>query len=299
VASVTASLSFYPTTAGRAHSATATGPAENAIATFRTSSARRAGAVTGPAATPAHIAKRSQLARSSSSPSCASRTPMQQWSQTRFGAAKSEATGCKARHQAPAARTSVQAPGGGFPKRLRIASPTFQGVIETERLLLRAWQPSDETPFAALNADAEVTRYLRGPMRRDESDELLAAIRRHWQDHGFGLHAVEIRQTGAFAGFVGLAIPSFLPAVLPAVEVGWRLAREHWGHGYATEGAGASLAHGFGELGLAQIISLIDPRNAASIRVAERLGMARGTERVHPLTRVRLAAYFKDADGAA
>jgi RimJ/RimL family protein N-acetyltransferase len=171
-------------------------------------------------------------------------------------------------------------------------------VIETERLLLRAWQPSDEAPFAALNADPEVTRYLRGPMRRDESDELLAQIRGHWQEHGFGLYAVEIKDSSAFAGFVGLAVPSFLPEVLPAVEVGWRLAREHWGEGYATEGARASLAHGFAALGLAQIISIIDPRNAASVRVAERLGMARGRDRIHPVTRLRLAVYAKNAEDA-
>jgi RimJ/RimL family protein N-acetyltransferase len=171
-------------------------------------------------------------------------------------------------------------------------------VIETQRLLLRAWQPSDEAPFAALNADPEVTRYLRGPMRRDESEELLARIRGHWQEHGFGLYAVEVKESGAFAGFVGLAIPSFLPEVLPAVEVGWRLAREHWGNGYATEGARASLVHGFGELGLAQIISIIDPGNAASIRVAERLGMARGRDRIHPISRVRLAVYANNSENA-
>jgi RimJ/RimL family protein N-acetyltransferase len=171
-------------------------------------------------------------------------------------------------------------------------------MIETERLLLRAWQQSDEAPFAALNADPEVTRYLRGPMRRDESDELLARIRGHWQDHGFGLYAVEVKDTGAFAGFVGLAVPSFLPEVLPAVEVGWRLAREHWGRGYATEGARASLTHGFRELKLRQIISIIDPQNAASVRVAERLAMTRGRDRIHPITRVRLAVYAKTAEDA-
>jgi RimJ/RimL family protein N-acetyltransferase len=178
------------------------------------------------------------------------------------------------------------------------AAATLQGMIETERLLLRAWQPSDEAPFAALNADPEVTRYLRGPMRRDESDELLARIRGHWQEHGFGLYAVEVKDSGAFAGFVGLAVPSFLPEVLPAVEVGWRLAREHWGKGYATEGARASLAHGFGALGLRQIISIIDPRNTASVRVAERLEMARGRDRIHPITRERLAVYAKNSENA-
>jgi RimJ/RimL family protein N-acetyltransferase len=82
------------------------------------------------------------------------------------------------------------------------------------------------------------------------------------------------------------------------VEVGWRLGREHWGKGYATEGAQASLAHGFGELGLAQIISIIDPRNGASVRVAKRLGMTRGRDRIHPVTRARLAVYAKNAEDA-
>ena len=93
-------------------------------------------------------------------------------------------------------------------------------------------------------------------------------------------------------------MPSFLPDVLPAVEVGWRLAREHWGQGYATEGAAACLDHGFGDLGLRQIISIIDPRNAASVRVAERLDMARGRDGIHPQTRVRLAIYAKNAEDA-
>ena len=171
-------------------------------------------------------------------------------------------------------------------------------MIETDRLLLRAWQSSDAAPFAALNADPEVTRYLTGPMRRDESDDLMARIRAHWRDHGFGLYAVEVKESGAFAGFVGLAIPSFLPDVLPAVEVGWRLAREHWGKGYATEGARASMRFGFDELGLRQIISIIDPDNAASIRVAERLAMSRGRDRTHPVSRIRLAVYAKNADDA-
>jgi RimJ/RimL family protein N-acetyltransferase len=223
---------------------------------------------------------------------------MRSCSQTRFGAAKSEATGCKARRQTPVDGTSVLALGRGFPKRLRIASLTFSGVIETQRLLLRAWQPSDAQPFAAINADPDVTRYLRGPMRRDESDELLAAIRGHWHEHGFGLYAVEVKETGLFAGFVGLAVPSFLPEVLPAVEVGWRLGREHWGNGYATEGARASLAQAFGPLELRQVISIIDPRNAASVRVAQRLGMQRGRDRTHPVTRVRLAVFAKNAEDA-
>jgi len=150
----------------------------------------------------------------------------------------------------------------------------------------------------AISPDPEVTRHLSGPMSRAQSDELVARIRAHWDEHGFGLYAVEVKASGAFAGFIGLAIPSFLPAVLPAVEVGWRLAREQWGNGYATEGGRASLAHGFGELGLKQIIAIIDPRNIASIRVAQRLGMARGRDRIHPHTRARVAVYAKNAEDA-
>lgn len=228
---------------------------------------------------------------------------MAHWLQTRFGAAKSEATGCRARHRTSAAGTSVQALTLRFPKAASAASPFVNGpyrpgVIETERLLLRSWQPADEAPFAALNADPQVTRFLGGPMSRDQTDELLARIRSHWQQHGFGLYAVEVKDSGAFIGFIGLAIPSFLPDVLPAVEVGWRLAREHWGKGYATEGARASVRFGFDELALRQIISIIDPGNTASIRVAERLEMARGRDRIHPVSRARLSIYVKNAEDA-
>jgi RimJ/RimL family protein N-acetyltransferase len=171
-------------------------------------------------------------------------------------------------------------------------------VIETGRLLLRTWQTDDAAPFAALNADPQVTRYLNGPMSRDDSDELIARIRAHWDEHGFGLYAAEVKETGTFIGFIGLAIPSFLPDVLPTVEVGWRLAREHWGNGYATEGARASLRCGFEDLELRQIISIIHPENAASIRVAERLDMTRGRDRIHPVSRIRLSVYAKNSDDA-
>jgi RimJ/RimL family protein N-acetyltransferase len=147
--------------------------------------------------------------------------------------------------------------------------------LETPRLRLRAWRPSDRAPFAALNADRAVMRFIGDgrPLDRAASDALLGRLEAHWREHGFGLWAAELRDTGALAGFVGLAIPSFLPSVLPAVEVGWRLAREHWGRGYATEGARAALGHGLGTLGLAQILSIVHPGNARSIRVAEKLGM--------------------------
>jgi RimJ/RimL family protein N-acetyltransferase len=172
----------------------------------------------------------------------------------------------------------------------------------TERLVLRSWRPADRAPFAALNADPEVMRFVGdgAPLARTDSDALLDAIEAHWHEHGFGLWCAAAREDpDACLGFVGLAVPSFLPAVLPAVEVGWRLARPAWGRGLATEGARAALDHAFGELDLRAVISIIDPTNERSIRVAEKLGMRRGADHVHPRTGRRVRAYEISAHGAA
>jgi RimJ/RimL family protein N-acetyltransferase len=173
-------------------------------------------------------------------------------------------------------------------------------AIFTERLLL-PWRDTDRAPFAALNADPEVMRFVGEgrPLTRAASDELLAAIAVHWDEHGFGLWCAAPREDPrACLGFIGLAVPSFLPEVLPAVEVGWRLARAAWGRGLATEGGRAALAHAFDTLALASVVSIIDPRNARSIRVAEKLGMARGADRLHPRSGRRLAVYEISADDA-
>jgi RimJ/RimL family protein N-acetyltransferase len=152
-----------------------------------------------------------------------------------------------------------------------------------------------------MNADPEVMRYVGGgaPMTRTESDELVDVIAMHWEQHGFGLWCAALREDPeACIGFVGLAIPSFLPAVLPAVEVGWRLARPTWGQGLATEGARAAIAHAFGRLQLRSVISIIDPDNQRSIRVAEKLGMRHEASHVHPRTRRKLHAYAISSEGA-
>jgi RimJ/RimL family protein N-acetyltransferase len=145
--------------------------------------------------------------------------------------------------------------------------------LRTDRLRLRRWLPADHAPFAALNADPRVTEYLPGPLSREESDALVARIEAHFDQHGFGLWAVETRHVEAFAGFIGLLVPRFEAHFTPCVEIGWRLGAEHWGHGYATEGARAVLAFGFEELGLEEIVSFTVPGNARSRRVMERIGM--------------------------
>jgi RimJ/RimL family protein N-acetyltransferase len=147
--------------------------------------------------------------------------------------------------------------------------------LRTPRLLLRRWRDTDRTPFAALNADPFVMEHFPAPLRREESDDLADRIAADIDERGWGLWAVEIAGTAPFAGFVGLNPATFDAPFTPAVEIGWRLAREHWGHGYATEGASAALAFGFDALALEEIVSFTTHGNARSRRVMERLGMRR------------------------
>lgn len=148
-------------------------------------------------------------------------------------------------------------------------------ALRTERLHLREWRDTDLAPFAALNADPAVVEYLAGALTRAQSDALAARIREHFERHGFGAWAVEVPRVTEFAGFIGLAIPSFEARFTPCVEIGWRLAREHWGRGYATEGARAALAFGFEQLDLAEIVSFTAVANQRSRTVMERIGMRR------------------------
>lgn len=146
-------------------------------------------------------------------------------------------------------------------------------ALRTERLLLHRWRDGDRAPFAELNADPEVMEHFPAPLTAAESDAMVARIEATFDDRGFGLWAVEVTATGAFTGFVGLWPVGFDAHFTPAVEVGWRLARAHWGRGYATEAARAATADGFGRLGLAEIVSFTAVVNLPSQRVMERLGM--------------------------
>lgn len=145
--------------------------------------------------------------------------------------------------------------------------------IRTSRLLLRPWRDTDLVPFAAMNADPEVMLYLPAPLDREASDAFVARARDHFVRNGFGLWAVELPGVADFIGFIGLSIPSFTAPFTPCVEVGWRLAREHWGQGYASEGARAALDVGFGLMDLDEIVSFTVPANQRSRAVMERLGM--------------------------
>lgn len=146
--------------------------------------------------------------------------------------------------------------------------------LTTERLLLRRWKPADRAGFALLNADPRVVEFLPAALSCEASDQVADRIESHFAQHGFGLWAVEINGVASFAGFVGLSIPRFEAHFTPCVEVGWRLASEHWGRGYATEGARAAVAFGFRELGLEEIASFTVPENVRSRRVMEKVGMS-------------------------
>ena len=146
-------------------------------------------------------------------------------------------------------------------------------AVRTDRLLLRRWRDADREPFAAMNADPEVMEHMQGLMSRERSDAFADRIEAHWDEHGWGLWAVEVPGTVPFAGYVGLWPADY---VVPGmVEVGWRLARDHWSHGYATEAARASLRFGFTDVGLAEIVSYTVPQNERSWRVMERIGLRR------------------------
>jgi ribosomal-protein-alanine N-acetyltransferase len=146
-------------------------------------------------------------------------------------------------------------------------------VLETERLVLRGWGGGDLAPFAALNADPAVMEHFPSLLSRAESDAVVRRVEEHFARHGFGLWAVEAPGVAPFLGFVGLSVPRFEAHFTPCVEVGWRLARAHWGHGFAPEAARAALRFGFEQAGLEQIVSFTVPANAKSRRVMEKIGM--------------------------
>lgn len=145
--------------------------------------------------------------------------------------------------------------------------------IETQRLRLRQWTDEDLEPLARLNADPEVMRYFPAPLSRDESAAMVGRLRAQIEAKGWGLWAVESRASGELIGMVGLnPVPPNLPFA-PAVEVGWRLARAHWGRGYAKEAAIASVAFAFEKLRLPQLVSFTAALNHPSRALMERLGM--------------------------
>lgn len=159
--------------------------------------------------------------------------------------------------------------------------------LESERLLMRRWRTEDRAPFAAINADERVMELMPSTLTRAESDAYLDSIELHFDEHGFGLWALELRDGGELIGLTGLNTVAFEAHFTPAVEIGWRLARSAWGYGYAGEAARVALRVGFEQAGLAQIVSMTTELNRRSQAVMGRIGMGRDAadDFVHPLAR--------------
>jgi RimJ/RimL family protein N-acetyltransferase len=150
--------------------------------------------------------------------------------------------------------------------------------IRTTRLLMRPWRDDDREPFAAMNADPVVMEHMIAPLTREQSDAFVDRMCAHFDEHGYGLWALE--DDAGFVGFTGLMWATFDVAFNPSLEVGWRLRRDSWGKGYASEAATAALQHGFEHV--ERITSFTALGNVRSSRVMERIGMRRDLEFDHP-----------------
>lgn len=155
-------------------------------------------------------------------------------------------------------------------------------AIQTERLVLRKWRQEDLEPFAKLNADPKVMEFFPGLKTREESDASVKLISDHIEKYGWGFWAASLIQTGQFIGFIGIQHVPFQSSFTPAIEIGWRLAFDHWGKGYATEGAKATLVYGFTTLKLDKIVSFTAVNNMRSRRIMEKIGMHHDSDFDHP-----------------
>ncbi|MDJ0343408.1 GNAT family N-acetyltransferase [Streptomyces sp. H10-C2] len=168
--------------------------------------------------------------------------------------------------------------------------------ILTPRLILRRWHDDDLAAMADINADPQVMRWIGDGSVRDleRTAEDIERWEEEWDEEGFGLFAVELLASGELAGFTGLSVPDFLPEVLPAVEIGWRLGQQFWGQGYASEAAHATLEFALQDRGLDRVISICQVGNDASENVMRKLGMVPERETAHPVYGLPLRVHSID-----
>ena len=146
-------------------------------------------------------------------------------------------------------------------------------MLQTDRLILRQWTDNDKDLFFKLHSDPEVMEYFPAKFSKQESDAMFAKVNSLTSNRGWGLWACEIKSSGDFIGYIGLHKPELGLPFEPCVEVGWLLAREYWGQGFATEAAKACVEYGFNSLNLAEIVSFTSVKNHRSIAVMKRIGM--------------------------
>lgn len=161
-------------------------------------------------------------------------------------------------------------------KNIKVVALTI--YFETSRLLLRSWVPEDIQPMVEISASTRVMQFFPNISTLDETKSLIADIENHFTQYGFGLFAVERKDTREFIGFVGLNkvrfnIPTLLDEQEPIIEIGWRLSDKHWGHGFAPEAGKRVLKGAFEEFGLKKVVSFTAKLNTKSIRVMEKIGL--------------------------
>ncbi|MBW8348825.1 GNAT family N-acetyltransferase [Bacillus sp. IITD106] len=145
--------------------------------------------------------------------------------------------------------------------------------VETLRLQLSDWKETDLEPFSRLNADEQVMMYFPKPLSKEETNVFHQSILSELKECGFGLYAVEVKENKEFIGFIGFHKATFKADFTPCIEIGWRLKKEAWGKGYATEGASACLQYGFNELGFSDVYSFTSDVNKPSKNVMKKIGM--------------------------
>lgn len=159
---------------------------------------------------------------------------------------------------------------------------TVNYIFESERLGFRRWTDNDKEPFAKMNADQEVMEFMPKCLTFEESNAFIYRIEEHFNTYGFGLWAVDIKETGTFIGYIGFFTAEFQSEFTPCIEVGWRLNRKSWNKGYATEGAKACLKYGFEELKLDEVYSFTSKLNLRSINVMKKIGLKQAGVFEHP-----------------
>jgi len=150
------------------------------------------------------------------------------------------------------------------------------------RLGFRTWRETDLPAFTALNTDPQVMRYFPAPLNPEASRALLKQLQAHYEVYGYTYFATELLDCKRFIGFIGLKFQDYEAPFTPAVDIGWRLRRESWGKGYATEGARRCLEYGFETLGLSSVVATCPTGNVPSERVMQRIGMQKQGEFEHP-----------------
>jgi RimJ/RimL family protein N-acetyltransferase len=146
-------------------------------------------------------------------------------------------------------------------------------LLETERLMLRTWNDNDVQPMLAINQDPKVMEYFPGLQDLEMTKNFIDKVNAHFENHGYSLYTTVRKDTNEFIGFIGLLIADFKAHFTPATEIGWRLSSNHWGQGFATEGAKAVLDYAFRELKIPEIVSFTAAGNAKSIRVMQKIGL--------------------------